>query len=770
MLGRPMINSIQPLDISFLLTPVSAQPRARALSREEIAALPPWDQRAPRPEPSRLVRDTLSARALLPAEAQRLRSRTGEDADNAKLFALHRALNGLSALAARAQEERVPEAERTLLSKRFAAGLSEVDRYLTGLSIEGADLVKGLRLPRLESSPLIRPAYTLVGQVMHEGLRSSPVEAFQGVIRFPIEARRTGLAGPRTLDINLSALRGPRTMDAVAGEINAALEKAGFKSRIQVNALPGSPQRFSFTLQAAAGESIGFPGSSLRPPGQEKLVGQLVTSNSFEGLAEGMQVVGGWTSDQPGGELNVRAIPTGGDGKRAIELEGEVSQTVTLQDDKAYRLLVDFDAIDMDPGADIGGFEVVWNGDVLRRVEPILAEPGGGWGALEIDLPPGAGPQDLTLRRIAGPDGTAGLLIDDVRIQEISLETTVGQRLVAGAPVFADDGETQLTNTASLSQVIQTEANRRYAFTFDFQPGPDAPAVDQPFDVVWNGAVVGRVTPRTMDSWRAGRFEMTGTGGQDTLEMRRVGGGAGPGAIVDNLRFSPIADLPAQPPLPGAPPLPEVNGAARLGFEGAGWQTAARVDRLVERTGVRPGDFFTVRLDDRPPVRITIEPDSTLRDVARRIDRALGRLGDAAVRTDRETGAERIAITPRGGRIEIGPGSATRNALDDLGLAPGVAMQLETGPPDPRRRPQISLDFKADLSLDSRDNAKKAQESVDGVMRRIRQAFREANEDPEARAERLRAQARGPVGQAPEFLTSQIANYRQALARLTGGG
>jgi hypothetical protein len=762
-----MISQIQPLDLSFLVTPVNAQPRGRALTREEIAALPPWDQRAPQTEPSRLVRETLSSRALLPADALRQRSRTGEDADNAKLFALHRALNGLSSLAGRAQEDRVPEAERSQLSRRFAAGLSEVDRYLTGLSIEGADLVKGLRLPRLESEPLTRPAYALVGQVLHQGPRSAAVDAFQGVIRFPIEARRTGLAGPRTLDIDFSTLRGPRTMDAAAAHINEALKKAGFQSRIVVNTAAGPPQGFSFTLQAARGEQIGFPGSSLRPPGEEKLVGQLVASHSFEGLAEGVQVAGGWTGDQAGGAVRVRAIPTGGEGKRAIELEGEVSQTVTLQADKTYRLLVDFDAIDVPEGADVGGFEVVWNGDVLRRVEPVLAAPGGAWGALEIELPAGAGPQDLTLRRLPGPDGTAGLLIDDVRVQEITTQTAVGQRLTAAAPIFAAPDETQLATGAGLSEVIQTEAGRRYALSFDFQPGADAPAADQPFEVVWNGAVVGRVTPRTMDSWRAARFEMTGTGGQDTLELRRVGGEPGPGAWVDNVRFSPLQDLPT---MPNAPPPPAVDGATRLGLAGAGWISAPRVDRLVERTSLQAGDFFTVTLDDRSPVRIAIDARSTLRDVARLIDRALGRFGDAVVRTDRETGAERISITPRGGRIEIGPGSANRDALEGLGLAPGVAMQLETGRPDPNRRPQISLDFKADLRLDTRDDAKKAKESIDGVMRRVRQAFREANEDPAARADRLRAQARGAGGPAPEFLTSQIANYREALARLTAGG
>lgn len=74
----------------------------------------------------------------------------------------------------------------------------------------------------------------------------------------------------------------------------------------------------------------------------------------------------------------------------------------------------------------------------------------------------------------------------------------------------------------TLSQTVKTEAGKYYGVSFDFAGRPSYIASSK-MEVLWNGAIIGTVTPAnsTMTGYH---FHATGTGGNDVLAFRSVAG------------------------------------------------------------------------------------------------------------------------------------------------------------------------------------------------------------------------------------------------------
>jgi hypothetical protein len=139
-------------------------------------------------------------------------------------------------------------------------------------------------------------------------------------------------------------------------------------------------------------------------------------------------------------------------------------------------------------------------------------------------------------------------------------------------------------------------------------------------------------------------------------------------------------------------------------------------------------------------------------------------------------GVRRLQIKPLNERsiIELTPGKEGQDALGVLGLAEGVirATKLEDGK-------TVSADGKGDfyglglhsqLNLDTPEQVRHAISELtqaQGVIRKIYTALRDAATPESVRAQQKAAAA---IGQAPAYMTNQIANYQAALDRLTGGG
>lgn len=194
--------------------------------------------------------------------------------------------------------------------------------------------------------------------------------------------------------------------------------------------------------------------------------------------------------------------------------------------------------------------------------------------------------------------------------------------------------------------------------------------------------------------------------------------------------------------------------------------------RLVDATSLRVGDrFYVSPADGGRSVSVTIAAKDTLASLARKIEIASnGRLkvtvsseGGSVTGKDGEVttttgGFQRLSIMARDGRAGavLTAGETGRDALGGLGLSPGFIGP--TSGDDVRRT--FGLDLPAGLRLKDAAAAKTAGERLQAAMKAVRDAYRAL--DPATGAS---AAASGPV---PAYLSSQLANYQAALARLGG--
>ena len=119
--------------------------------------------------------------------------------------------------------------------------------------------------------------------------------------------------------------------------------------------------------------------------------------------------------------------------------------------------------------------------------------------------------------------------------------------------------------------------------------------------------------------------------------------------------------------------------------------------------------------------------------------------------------------------VEVLAGKGGKDALDALGLAPGMIRKTEFL--DGKARTMApggeiyGLGLKTDIDLSDKDAIKRAMDVLSGALGKIRTVYR----DLETAAKPKSATMPDISGPVTAHLRAQIANYQAGLNRLLGG-
>ncbi|MEO6339101.1 MAG: transcriptional regulator [Caulobacteraceae bacterium] len=192
-------------------------------------------------------------------------------------------------------------------------------------------------------------------------------------------------------------------------------------------------------------------------------------------------------------------------------------------------------------------------------------------------------------------------------------------------------------------------------------------------------------------------------------------------------------------------------------------------ETVVAGTSLRAGDMFKIKGGNGLTATITIEASDTMSSLASKISRASGYAANAS--TLAVNGRTQLRIVPANAnsQISIMAGPDGRNALQALGLAEGLIDKDATSFVTPKVGQAKStgkiygLNLPSTLSIDN-GNSKQAQSILLTAVGTIQTIYRDMSSvvTPPSTS--------GSGGPVPAYLKNQIANYKDALARLTGYG
>jgi hypothetical protein len=196
--------------------------------------------------------------------------------------------------------------------------------------------------------------------------------------------------------------------------------------------------------------------------------------------------------------------------------------------------------------------------------------------------------------------------------------------------------------------------------------------------------------------------------------------------------------------------------------------------QLTAASSLRAGEQFTVRSGDRRPTTITIDPKETLDTLAQKIRRATGFQAKVTVTT--VEGKRKLTVVPLNARatIEFGAGKTDKSALSLLGIPEGVVRNTTVGahglePADGKGQIYgLGLNLDGDLKLNTPNDMAHAAAEVAAAMGVIRKAYKDLVAAASPKSPAQQAASAASSGKVPAYLTSQIANYQAALARLGG--
>ncbi len=201
-----------------------------------------------------------------------------------------------------------------------------------------------------------------------------------------------------------------------------------------------------------------------------------------------------------------------------------------------------------------------------------------------------------------------------------------------------------------------------------------------------------------------------------------------------------------------------VSALDKLGLP-SGVLTFAGAADLVSGTSLRPGDSFAVGVGTAAPVTISITAGDTLAKLATRISTLTG--GRAVVTVVPSNGYEQLQIAPVSGnttlKLVAGPGGS--DALPSLGLSPTLITKAQSTAKSPTATP-YALSLTGGYSLGDAASAKTAFQALAVAVTAVRKAYSDMTAPPPTPGK--------TGGAVPAYLTAQIAEYQNALARLTG--
>ena len=245
-------NGVISMDLSGLLstsgTAADTTPAAR------VAPTPPWNSAEPAGQAKANVLTALAGQPIVNESAAQL-DLPGASADYKKLFALYKALDTLSNIAAQAAGGNSPE-QQSQLSKAFNSGLAQVSSYLGTADFSGLRLANGSDATSASATlKTAKPATTYVTPPLANSL-TTDVPAFAGNAKFNISINRN--AQSFNVPIDLAGLGAqPRSIANVIGYINQQLAAAGVETRVATSKTPGQPQTIT-----AGGTTVTLPATS----------------------------------------------------------------------------------------------------------------------------------------------------------------------------------------------------------------------------------------------------------------------------------------------------------------------------------------------------------------------------------------------------------------------------------------------------------------------------------------------------------------------------
>ena len=191
---------------------------------------------------------------------------------------------------------------------------------------------------------------------------------------------------------------------------------------------------------------------------------------------------------------------------------------------------------------------------------------------------------------------------------------------------------------------------------------------------------------------------------------------------------------------------------------------------LTANSSVQAGDYFYVQSGSGSPQKVVIAADDTYATLATKVEQASGYA--ATVTTTTSTTGEALQIKPANAassiRIEAGP--AGQDALGPLGLREGLVSDVATAaaptaingqPVTGDIQSHYSITVPSELSLSTPAGVAAAKTSLATAVAEVQSIYSDLTTS--------KSTGSGTSGTVPAYITAQIANYQQALSRLTGG-
>jgi hypothetical protein len=125
---------------------------------------------------------------------------------------------------------------------------------------------------------------------------------------------------------------------------------------------------------------------------------------------------------------------------------------------------------------------------------------------------------------------------------QVEIQNNVTNKASDGAQIIEMDADKAVD---VIYQDVKTTAGHVYELTFDTATRKDTKSTDA-VEVYWNGAKIGTVDPQST-TWSTSSFQVIGTGGNDRLEFREVGGeNDNYGGLLDNVSLKGMGTTVAE--------------------------------------------------------------------------------------------------------------------------------------------------------------------------------------------------------------------------------
>ncbi|MBT4691278.1 MAG: hypothetical protein HOB72_24645, partial [Rhodospirillaceae bacterium] len=220
---------------------------------------------------------------------------------------------------------------------------------------------------------------------------------------------------------------------------------------------------------------------------------------------------------------------------------------------------------------------------------------------------------------------------------------------------------------------------------------------------------------------------------------------------------------------------------SRLGLP-TGELPIAPPDEILSTTTLRPGQYFSIRVDGGSTKRIEIETDDTLGFLSYKIKKALGNFGTSNVINNLDDSGLKIEAK-NGAVVEILAGPEGFDALAGLGFEEATLYAAPEGLDDEEEEKIKSSIFElglvGDLSLETPAKAAEVGVLIDSALREVRKMFRYIAIGPDAdleppislkAADRERlAQLQGALGAITSVASSMNLTNQMRLQGQTGG-